>query len=529
MTDHHSNDSKETYTIRQLNSTDVQTVDAADISAIIPTPADIPLQSTDVDAQTMTEVLTLDDLELLWSGNTDNTINNNERLALYWHHRLRHAPLTCLHKLARRGVLPKAILLVKKLPLCAACAFATAHRRGWRTKAKSNRPIRKAGHNKPGHGTSCDHVISHQPGLVPQSTGILTHVKYWGSILFVDHYSDFLYNHLITGTTSQATLEAKQAYERVAAAHGVKVQSYHADNLRFNDNNFKGDCIKNGQTITYCGVGAHHQNAVAESKIKMVSYGARTILLHAKRKWPAVIATALWPYAMQSIIERHNRLSLDSNARSPLEKFSNTTDDIDPTDFHTWGCPVYILDAENQGAIGTPKWEPRSNAGIYLGHSPCHAGSVALVLNLRTGHVSPQFHVVFDDEFSTVPYLSGNEVPPNWENLLSTSTEHTANNNDIISPAWLHQSPTTTRPSEGAPILPTQPRSIIPASEGASTITSPAAVEEASYTLPPHPAAVPPSLSTPQNAREDETNAPFVNIETLGLRRTLEIHIAQNG
>ena len=35
-------------------------------------------------------------------------------------------------------------------------------------------------------------------------------------------------------------------------------------------------------------------------------------------------------------------------------------------------------------------------SGIYLGHSPYHIGSVALVLNPETGHVSPQFHVVFD-------------------------------------------------------------------------------------------------------------------------------------
>ena len=109
----------------------------------------------------------------------------------------------------------------------------------------------------------------------------------------MDHFSDLLFNHLITGTTSLATLGAKQAYERMAASHGVRIRSYHADNSCFNDNNFQGDSVKHGQTITYCGVGAHHQNALAESKIKTVCYGARTVLLHAKCKWPTVIATAL--------------------------------------------------------------------------------------------------------------------------------------------------------------------------------------------------------------------------------------------
>ena len=115
-----------------------------------------------------------------------------------------------------------------------------------------------------------------------------------------------------------------------------------------------------------------------ERKNKELTDGARTILLHAKRKWPKIITTILRPFALQSVVERHNRLSLDADGKSPLEKFCSITEEIRPTDFHTWGCPVYILDAPNQsGTIGTPKWDPKSHAGIYLGHSPCHAGSVA--------------------------------------------------------------------------------------------------------------------------------------------------------
>ena len=142
-------------------------------------------------------------------------------------------------------------------------------------------------------------------------------------------------------------MDSKLAYERVATAHGVKVCGYHADNLRFNDGNFTASCRAAGQKLTFCGVGAHHQNAIAEAKIKEVSYGARTILLHAKRKWSTVIDTVLWPFAVQCVVERHNRLSLNTDGLSPLERFSRTADDITPTDFHTWGCPVFVLDAAN--------------------------------------------------------------------------------------------------------------------------------------------------------------------------------------
>lgn len=45
-------------------------------------------------------------------------------------------------------------------------------------------------------------------------------------------------------------------------------------------------------------------------------------------------------------------------------------------------------------------------------------------MNLKSGLVSPHFHVVFDDEVSTVPYLSSEATPPNWEKLVEHSSEH---------------------------------------------------------------------------------------------------------
>ena len=85
-------------------------------------------------------------------------------------------------------------------------------------------PISVKDVDKPGDGMSCDHLISKQPGLMPQSTGILTNARFWGSVIYVDHFSDFIYSHLIQGTTSADTLNSKHGYEREATAHGVKVK-----------------------------------------------------------------------------------------------------------------------------------------------------------------------------------------------------------------------------------------------------------------------------------------------------------------
>ena len=116
----------------------------------------------------------------------------------------------------------------------------------------------------------------------------------------------------------------------------------------------------------------------------------------------------LWPLALLSAADRLNHLHIDRDGQTPEIKFSGAIGNTTRLkDFHTFGCPCYILDARLQsaGGPGPPKWDPRSRLGIYVGHSPYHAGSVALVLNPKTGLISPQFHVVFDDDFSTVPNL----------------------------------------------------------------------------------------------------------------------------
>ena len=85
------------------------------------------------------------------------------------------------------------------------------------------------------------------------------------------------------------------------------------------------------------------------------------------------------------------------------------------SNFHTFGCPVYILDARLQsvGGVGPPRCDPRAYLGICLGHYTSHAGSVELVMNPKSGLVSPQFHLVFDDIFETVPHIWAGTVQEN--------------------------------------------------------------------------------------------------------------------
>ncbi len=93
-------------------------------------------------------------------------------------------------------------------------------------------------------------------------------------------------------------------------------------------------------------------------------------------------------------------------------------------DFHTFGCPVFVLEASLQDGHKLPKWKPRSRLAVYLGLSPNHATSVPLVLNTSTGLVSPQYHLVFDDLFSTTNCLQTDRLPTHWPDLFKNSSEN---------------------------------------------------------------------------------------------------------
>ena len=56
---------------------------------------------------------------------------------------------------------------------------------------------------------------------------------------------------------------------------------------------------------------------------------------------------------------------------------------------------------------------------VYLGPSQNHSRTVHLILNPRTGHVSPQYHVKHDDFFKSVAGKSSNfdSPEPTWKRL----------------------------------------------------------------------------------------------------------------
>jgi hypothetical protein len=88
---------------------------------------------------------------------------------------------------------------------------------------------------------------------------------------------------------------------------------------------------------------------------------------------------------------------------------------------HVWRSPTYMLNPTLQDGRKIPHWRPRSKREIFVRLSPVHANSVPLVLSCATLTISPQFHVVFDDKFTTtISQSEDDEEPDWWDQLIDT-------------------------------------------------------------------------------------------------------------
>ena len=137
------------------------------------------------------------------------------------------------------------------------------------------------------------------------------------------------------------------------------------------------------------------------------------MLLNEMICWTDAITTELCPYAIKLTIDDGNSCPEDSSLTA-LEHFSSTKGHARVKQYNTFGSPCFILDPKLCQKKSVPKWTPWSRQVVHIGISPQHAVSVALVLNLKTGYISPQFHILFDDDFTTTTARIKNKLPDNW-------------------------------------------------------------------------------------------------------------------
>jgi hypothetical protein len=258
----------------------------------------------------------------------------------------------------------------------------------------------------PGDCVSIDQYQSSFPGRLSSTKGKEPRkLQYTGGTIYVDSASGLIFIRHQVSLKVGETLKTKERFESFCREHGVRVKSYRANNVPFGNAEFRNNVTQCGQTIDFSGVGAHHQNGVAERAIGTVTRLARAMMLHQAIMWPDRADLKHWPFAMDHAVYLWNNLPRENGGLSPTEIFTHQVvhDHSGLNRAHVWGCPVYVLDPKLQDGKKLPKWDPCARRGMNLGMSVDHSSaSISRILNLRTGHVSPQFHVVFDDKFTTI-------------------------------------------------------------------------------------------------------------------------------
>jgi hypothetical protein len=312
-----------------------------------------------------------------------------------------------------------------EIPKCASCILGKMERMPKSTtfsKGSKDKHSLKGNDLLPGARISLDQYVLTVKGRSIRNSSINSQ-KYNGGTIFVDHASGRIFNHHQVSLRAGETLIGKRMLEREARDLGFKLQGFLADNGVFKADEFQEDVHRKNQSIRFSGVGAHHQNGVAERAIKTISYLTRTNLIHSAIRWPGQNDLELWPLAFDHSVYIYNNLP-SQDGLSPQEKWSSTKffnyDHL--RRLHPWGCPAYVLDPKLQDGKKLPKWSPRSRQGKFVGISKEHASTVALVLNPSTKRISPQFHVLFDDFFSTVRSVDDTSAPvltsTDWDSFL---------------------------------------------------------------------------------------------------------------
>jgi hypothetical protein len=245
-------------------------------------------------------------------------------------------------------------------------------------------------------------------GRTYDSYGKTSSTKFKGGALYVEH-------------ASGETIRGKQSFEIMCMDNGVVVQDYLIDSETFKAHNLLEHIKKTQQIMHCCGTNAHNQNGVAERAIQKISNMTRAMILHANIHWKDGIYSSLWPMSVN--YETHINNNTPDKGVTPAYIFTGSTFPRHCLlDLHVWGCPVYVMDPQMQQGRKIPCWQPISLRVLNLGVSLQHSSEVPLVLNLTTGSIDTQYHVVFDDQFTNVSSIEREMDPSShWEYLCLES------------------------------------------------------------------------------------------------------------
>ncbi len=325
------------------------------------------------------------------------------------------------------------------IPKCQSFELAQARQRSPKVK-KVQLNLDSEGANsrnrlKVGNFVSTDQFVCRTPGRLSSGFGCESrNGRFHGGTIYNDAASGLIWVENQVSLGASETIMGKERFEQwLYDIACVKVKHFHSDNGIFSSGEYRLECSKKKQSQSFSGLGAQHQNSKAERSIQTIMYMARTFLVHSSLHWTDIGADDIsrWPFAVKHAVWLYNRVPNFESGLTPMELLTKQkADHHDILHSHVWGCPLYVLKPKLQNGQKLPKWNCWSRLGQFLGYSDEHSSLVANIRHLKTGFVSSQYHVVFDDLLKTVFSSGADDALVNsiCKNLYGTSCKTYATN-----------------------------------------------------------------------------------------------------
>ncbi|KAK2351820.1 hypothetical protein QL285_096837 [Trifolium repens] len=162
----------------------------------------------------------------------------------------------------------------------------------------------------------------------------------------------------------------------------IRIRNDHGN--EFQNSRFTEFCSTEGIAHEFSSPITPQQNGVVERKNKTIQEAAR-VMLHAKK-----VPYYFWAEAMNTTCYVHNRVTLRASTSTTLyEIWKGRKPNVKY--FHVFGRKCYILADREQRR----KLDPKSNEGIFLGHST--NSRAYRVFNNRTRTMMESINVVVND------------------------------------------------------------------------------------------------------------------------------------
>ena len=134
-------------------------------------------------------------------------------------------------------------------------------------------------------------------------------------------------------------------------------------------------------------------------------------MIYTMHRCPEVSKQSLWSYSISIADYIRNKHKINQQGTTHVEKLTRLSQTFDVKNDQIFGCQSYALDASLQENKLSPTWNERTRVGAYIDRSKYHASRVSFLTHFRTLHISPQFHVIFDENVETVASLRSGIEP----------------------------------------------------------------------------------------------------------------------